>query len=60
MHSQDGTVASGTPFEFGSAQPFGRRAGKSKPGKTNADLAADKTALAKIQPKGTRFQSKDR
>jgi len=60
MHSQDGAVDTGNPFEFGSAQPGGRRAGKSKAIRANGDLAADKAALAKIQPKGTRFQSKDR
>jgi hypothetical protein len=49
MHSQDGAVGSGNPFEFGSAQPGGRRGGKSPMAiKANGDLAADKAALAKI------------
>ena len=63
MHSQDGsTVTSGlAPFDFGTGGTGGGRRGNSnkKPVKASAD-AIEPAAAAKVQPKGTRFQSKDR
>lgn len=59
MHSQDGTATGGhAPFEFGAALPGGRR-GYSKPTKADATIL-EKADGSKIEPKKTRFQSKDR
>ena len=59
MHSQDGTATGGhAPFEFGAALPGGRR-GYSKPTKADPTVL-EKADGSKIEPKKTRFQSKDR
>ena len=60
MKSQDGTVNSGAPFEFGGSAGGPRRSNtKQKPFKATAEAAKAAAAAAvdnsSIQPKGTRF-----
>ena len=60
MKSQDGNMASPN-FGFGEAGTKTGRGG-SKPVRASADFSGNKGPddESKIQPKGTRFQSKDR
>lgn len=58
LRSQD---AQSPPFGFGDGNTKHGRRGGSKPIKPSADaMAPTAAAILKIQPKGTRFQSKDR
>mmetsp|Transcript_35468 Transcript_35468/g.43396 ORF Transcript_35468/g.43396 Transcript_35468/m.43396 type:complete len:103 (-) Transcript_35468:3653-3961(-) len=68
MHSQDGNTVSGgaANFDFGSAAGNRRAGSKSRPIKASMDVSTaagtgdEGGSARKVQPKGTRFQSKDR